>query len=85
MIIYTLLFNLVSLRQREEDKEENRLSEEAERTFDHLQSQEDEDEPIGASERAGAPASRLDVTYLIEDENQVPPSTIRVPALVTAT
>ncbi|XP_062267908.1 protein FAM177A1-like isoform X1 [Platichthys flesus] len=72
-------------KEREEEKEENRLSEEADRTFDHLQSQDDEDEPVAVSERAGASAARLDVTYRIEDENRVPPNTIRVPALVTAT
>ncbi|CAJ1077259.1 protein FAM177A1-like isoform X2 [Xyrichtys novacula] len=91
-----ILFNQVSLMlyvfmsghffwcQREEEKEETRLSEEAEQSFNNLQPQEDEDEPItvaGLEESNPQP----DVTYQIEDENQAPSSTITVPAIVTAT
>ncbi|XP_031143942.1 protein FAM177A1-like isoform X1 [Sander lucioperca] len=72
-------------KEREEEKEENRLSEEAERSFDQLQSQEDEDEPIAMTEQQDVAAALPDVTYQIENENQAPSSTIRVPAIVTAT
>ncbi|GAA6233947.1 protein FAM177A1 isoform X1 [Lates japonicus] len=72
-------------REREEEKEETRLSEEAERSFDQLQSQEDEDEPITAADQPEVAPTHPDVTYQIENENQVPPSTIRVPAIVMAT
>ncbi|CAJ1077261.1 protein FAM177A1-like isoform X1 [Xyrichtys novacula] len=71
-------------KEREEEKEETRLSEEAEQSFNNLQPQEDEDEPItvaGLEESNPQP----DVTYQIEDENQAPSSTITVPAIVTAT
>ncbi|AWP19728.1 putative protein FAM177A1-like [Scophthalmus maximus] len=72
-------------KEREEEKEENRLSEEAERSFDQLQSQGDEDEPIAVSDRPEVSAAHPEVAYQIEDENQVPSSTIVVPAIVTAT
>ncbi|XP_039638285.1 protein FAM177A1-like isoform X2 [Perca fluviatilis] len=72
-------------KEREEEKEENRLSEEAERSFDQLQSQEDEDEPIAMTEQRDVAAALPDVTYQIENENRAPSSTIRVPAIVTAT
>ncbi|XP_022626162.1 protein FAM177A1-like isoform X2 [Seriola dumerili] len=76
-------------KEREEEKEETRLSEEAERSFDQLQSQEDEDEPITMTDQpevsATSATAHPDVTYQIENENQVPSSTIRVPAIVTAT
>ncbi|XP_023285738.1 protein FAM177A1-like isoform X2 [Seriola lalandi dorsalis] len=76
-------------KEREEEKEESRLSEEAERSFDQLQSQEDEDEPITMTDQpevsATSASAHPDVTYQIENENQVPSSTIRVPAIVTAT
>ncbi len=75
----------MSACQREEEKEENRLSEEAERSFDQLQSQEDEDEPVTMTDQPEVAAAQPDVTYQIEDENQAPSSTIRVPAIVTAT
>lgn len=81
-------FPVLSLCQREEEKEETRLSEEAERSFDQLQSQEDEDEPItmtDPAEESATAASPPDVSYQIENENQVSSSTIRVPAIVTAT
>jgi len=71
--------------QREEEKEENRLSEEAERSFDQLQSQEEEDEPIAATDRQEVAAVRPDVAYQVENENQATPNTITVPVIVTAT
>ncbi|KAK9518779.1 hypothetical protein VZT92_010513 [Zoarces viviparus] len=67
-------------KEREEEKDEDRLSEEAERSFDQLPSQEDEDEPITVTD-----AAQPDVTYQIENENRACSSTIRVPAIVTAT
>ncbi|KAM9338906.1 LOW QUALITY PROTEIN: protein FAM177A1-like [Symphorus nematophorus] len=70
-------------KEREEEKEENRLSEEAERSFDQLQSQEDE--AITAPDLPEVAAAHPDVTYQIENENQAPSSTIIVPAIVTAT
>ncbi|KAF7663457.1 hypothetical protein LDENG_00210200 [Lucifuga dentata] len=72
-------------KEREEEKEENRLSEEAEQSFDHLQSQEGEDEPITMTDQPEGTAPHAEVTYQIENENQSPSSTIRVPAIVTAT
>lgn len=72
--------------QREEEKEENRLSEEAEQSFDQLQSQEDEeDEPITTADQPEVPAAHPEVTYQIEDENRASSSTITVPAIVMAT
>ncbi|XP_026196571.1 protein FAM177A1-like isoform X1 [Anabas testudineus] len=59
-------------KEREEEKEENRLSEEAERTFDTLRSQKDERKPVTGAEQAAHP----DVTYRVENENQEPESTI---------
>lgn len=79
------LILIPSCAQREEEKEENRLSEEAERSFDQLQSQGDEDEPIAVSDRLEVSAAHPEVAYQMEDENQVPSSTIVVPAIVTAT
>ncbi|XP_068432567.1 protein FAM177A1 [Clinocottus analis] len=76
-------------KEREEEKEEDRLSEEAEQSFDQLPSQEEEDEPITATDRpeaaAAAAAARPEVTYQVEDEKRASSSTIRVPAIVTAT
>ncbi|KAM3861634.1 protein FAM177A1-like [Diretmus argenteus] len=72
-------------KEKEEENEENRLSEEAERSFDQLQSQEEEDEPITMTDQPDVAASHLEVTYQIENENQAPSATIRVPAIVTAT
>lgn len=69
--------------QREEEKEENRLSEEAERSFD--QSQDDEDEAITMKAQPEVAAARPDAAYQIENESQAPPSTIIVPAIITAT
>lgn len=78
-------FLVVSACQREEEKEENRLSEEAERSFEQLQSREDEDEAITMTDQPEVAATHPDVTYQIENENQAPSSTIVVPAIVTAT
>lgn len=78
----------VSFVQREEEKEENRLSEEAERSFEQLRSREEVDEPITVTDRVEeeeAATAHPDVTYQVENENQAAPSTIRVPAIVTAT
>ncbi|XP_035535206.1 protein FAM177A1-like isoform X2 [Morone saxatilis] len=72
-------------KEREEEKEENRLSEEAERSFDQLQAQGDEDEAITAADALEVAAARPDVIYQVENENQAPSSTIIVPAIVTAT
>ncbi|XP_076613217.1 protein FAM177A1-like isoform X1 [Chaetodon auriga] len=72
-------------KEREEEKEENRLSEEAERSFEQIQSREDEDEAITIMGQAEVSATHPDVTYQIEDENRAPSSTIVVPAIVTAT
>lgn len=68
---------MMSVPQREEENEENRLSEEAERTF-HQSREDEEDEAI----TAGDPA---DAAYQIESEGWAPRSTITVPAIVTAT
>ncbi|XP_075940919.1 protein FAM177A1-like [Anarhichas minor] len=72
-------------KEREEEKEEDRLSEEAERSFDQLPSQEDEDEPITVTDRPEAAGAQPDVAYQIENENRACSSTITVPAIVTAT
>ncbi|KAM4522778.1 protein FAM177A1-like [Odontesthes bonariensis] len=72
-------------KEREEEKEENRLSEVAERSFDQLQSQEEEDEPITATDRQEVAAARPDVAYQVENENRATPNTITVPVIVTAT
>ncbi|XP_069014739.1 protein FAM177A1-like isoform X2 [Embiotoca jacksoni] len=75
-------------KEREEEKEENRLSEEAEQSFEQQQSQEGEgDEPIALTDQPPevAAAAPPDVAYQVENENQATSSTIRVPAIVTAT
>ncbi|XP_045916534.1 protein FAM177A1-like isoform X2 [Micropterus dolomieu] len=72
-------------KEREEEKEENCLSEEAERSFDQLRSQEDVDEPITMADHPEVATAQPDVSYQIENESQAPSSTIRVPAIVTAT
>lgn len=71
--------------QREEEKEENRLSEEAERTCERSSTLEDEDEDVavGGTPRAAAP--RPDASYRVESESLPPPCVITVPAIVTAT
>ncbi|XP_041832681.1 protein FAM177A1 isoform X2 [Melanotaenia boesemani] len=72
-------------KEREEEKEENRLSEEAERSFDQLQSQEEEDEQITVTDQEEVTAARPDTTYQVENENHATPNTITVPVIVTAT
>lgn len=73
------------LLQREEDKEENYLSEEAERSFNSRRSVKDEDEPV-ATDRPQVSDARPDVTYRNDDDSRAqPPTTIRVPVIVTAT
>lgn len=64
--------------QREEEKEENRLSEEAERTFDGSR----DDKARTASDEPDVAAARPHMTYQVENESQV---TFAVPAIVTAT
>lgn len=63
--------------QREEENEENRLSEEAERTSQCPQG--------GGEDEAVAPGAPTDAAYQMETEAQAPRSTITVPAVVTAT
>ncbi|XP_061741949.1 protein FAM177A1-like isoform X2 [Nerophis ophidion] len=58
-------------KEREEEKEETRLSEEAERAFDQSRSQEG-DGPIEGAERPVAPPH---VTYQIQNESQTELST----------
>ncbi|XP_014824207.1 PREDICTED: protein FAM177A1-like isoform X1 [Poecilia mexicana] len=72
-------------KEKEEEAEENRLSEEAERTFDQLQSQEAKGEPIASADAQEAAPARPDTTYQLENENPVAPNTITVPVIVTAT
>nr|XP_046229977.1 protein FAM177A1 isoform X2 [Scatophagus argus] len=73
-------------KEREEEKEENRLSEEAERSFDQLQSpRDDEDEAITMTGQPEVAAAHPDVTYQIENESQAPASAITVPSIITAT
>lgn len=73
---------MICVRQREEENEENRLSEEAERTFDRSRAGEEEelDEAITGGEHPEA-----DAAYRMENESPAPRSTITVPAIVTAT
>lgn len=69
--------------QKEEDDADKRLSEEAERYFDELQFQEDQDEPMtGQPEVTATPSN---VTYEVENEPEAIPTAIRVPAVVSAT
>ncbi|MEQ2226960.1 hypothetical protein ILYODFUR_032679 [Ilyodon furcidens] len=72
-------------KEKEEEKEENRLSEEAEQTFDQLQSQEGKDEPITSTKGQEGVSACPDVTYQVENENPAAPTTITVPVIVTAT
>ncbi|KAM6914942.1 LOW QUALITY PROTEIN: protein FAM177A1-like [Xenentodon cancila] len=72
-------------KEREEEREEDRLSEEAERSFETQQSQEEGDEPITATDRQEVASAQADVTYQVENENQATPNIITVPAIVTAT
>ncbi|XP_056150799.1 protein FAM177A1-like isoform X2 [Lampris incognitus] len=73
------------MKKEEEENEENRLSEEAERAFDQLRSQEDQDEPITMTDQPEVTAPQPDVTFQVDNENQAPSVTITVPAIVTAT
>lgn len=75
---------MIRVHQREEENKENRLSEEAERTFDRSQDDE-EDEAITAGDQPDAAAAPADAAYQIENESQAPRSTITVPAIVMAT
>ncbi|XP_043962635.1 protein FAM177A1 isoform X2 [Gambusia affinis] len=72
-------------KEKEEEAEENRLSEEAERSFDQLQSQEAKGEPIASVDVQEAAPARPDATHQPENENPVTPNTITVPVVVTAT
>ncbi|XP_030577171.1 protein FAM177A1-like isoform X1 [Archocentrus centrarchus] len=72
-------------KEREEEKEENRLSEEAERSFEHLQSQEEVDKPVTVTDHIEV---EVEVTAphpdRAENGDQAALNTIRVPAIVTA-
>lgn len=70
-------------KEKEEDDADKRLSEEAERYFDELQFQEDQDEPMTGQPEVTAPPSN--VTYEVENEPEAIPTAIRVPAVVSAT
>ncbi|XP_038141021.1 protein FAM177A1-like isoform X2 [Cyprinodon tularosa] len=72
-------------KEKEEEKEETRLSEEAERTFNQLQSQEGKNEPLTSPEGQEGASACPDVTYQVENENPLAGNTITVPAIVTAT
>ncbi|KAK2856511.1 hypothetical protein Q5P01_005246 [Channa striata] len=61
-------------KEREEEREENRLSEEAGRSLSQLQSQEDEHKPFATAEQPEVTPVHPDVTYQIEDESQAPSS-----------
>uniref|UniRef100_A0A8C7Z148 Protein FAM177A1 n=1 Tax=Oryzias sinensis TaxID=183150 RepID=A0A8C7Z148_9TELE len=64
-------------KEREDEKEENRLSEEADRSVD-----QEEVVTNAQEEEAGA---RPGVSYQIENESRSAPKTITVPVIVTAT
>ncbi|XP_077409299.1 protein FAM177A1-like [Vanacampus margaritifer] len=68
-------------KEKEEEKEENRLSEEAERSFDQSHFPEGGD-PVTKIE---LPAAAPDVNYKIRNESLPPSDTVVVPAIVTAT
>ncbi|KAM9839964.1 protein FAM177A1-like [Aulostomus maculatus] len=65
-------------RMKKEREEENRLSEEAERSFYQLQPQEEDVEPISLENPSE------DVTYQVQDESPSLSSAV-VPAIITAT
>ncbi|XP_005810949.1 protein FAM177A1-like isoform X2 [Xiphophorus maculatus] len=74
-------------KEKEEEAEENRLSEEAEQTFDQLEAK---GEPIASAEaqeeeQQAAASARPDATRQLENESPVGPNTITVPVVVTAT
>lgn len=71
--------------QREEEREENRLSEEAERSCEQPSPLEDEDEAITVGEPPHAEVTRRDVSYQVENESPPAACVITVPAIVTAT
>ncbi|KAG7255220.1 hypothetical protein CRUP_000334 [Coryphaenoides rupestris] len=74
-------------KEKEEEHEENRLSEEAERAFAQSQARGDGDGD-GDGDGGDAPAAHLDqVTYRVEDEKTAAASTttVAVPVVVTAT
>lgn len=71
--------------QREEEREENRLSEEAERSCEQPSPLVDEDEAITVGEPPHAAVTRTDVSYRVENESPPPACVITVPAIVTAT
>ncbi|KAM4712978.1 protein FAM177A1-like isoform 2-T2 [Anableps anableps] len=72
-------------KEKEEEKEESRLSEEAERTFDQLRSQEAKDKPVASTDAREVASASPDVTCQVENENPAAPNTITVPVIVTAT
>ncbi|XP_054900654.1 protein FAM177A1 isoform X2 [Poeciliopsis prolifica] len=72
-------------KEKEEEAEENRLSEEAERTFKQLQSQEVKGEPMASADAREAASARPGATRRLENENPAAPNTITVPVVVTAT
>ncbi|KAK7907391.1 hypothetical protein WMY93_016003 [Mugilogobius chulae] len=76
-------------KEREEEQEENRLSEVAERTFDQTEEEEDEEEEEEEQHIRKHPRERdtsaADASFQIENENQTASNRIRVPAIVTAT
>ncbi|XP_055005487.1 protein FAM177A1-like [Boleophthalmus pectinirostris] len=72
-------------KEREEEQEETRLSEVAERTFDQTEEDEEEEKEQTPKPRRERDTSASDVGFQIENENQVASNTIRVPAIVTAT
>ncbi|XP_061610193.1 protein FAM177A1-like isoform X5 [Phyllopteryx taeniolatus] len=67
-------------KMKKEEKEENRLSEEAEHSFDQSHFAEG-DGPITRTE---LPTASPDVTYQIQNEIEAPPGARVVPAIVTA-
>lgn len=77
--------SVIRVHQREEENEENRLSEEAERTFNRSQGDDDEDEAITAGNQPDAAVPPADAAFQIENESPPPRSTFMVPAIVTAT
>ncbi|XP_017264538.1 protein FAM177A1-like isoform X2 [Kryptolebias marmoratus] len=79
-------------KEKEEEAEGNRLSEEAERSFGQVRSQEQKDEAAadaaagdGGQDAAAEEAARPTTTYQVENESRVNPNTITVPVIVTAT
>nr|XP_020472652.1 protein FAM177A1-like isoform X2 [Monopterus albus] len=72
-------------KEREEEKEENCLSEEAERSFNQLQPQEDKDDPVTKPDQTDVATAYPDVTYQVENEYQASSGTVKVPVIVKAT